>query len=116
MWKNLIMETFNSNNEHDDIVKPKVEIIEEDIKTIQSDIKLCVFEIGEIKNNLVLISETITKLVTADNLHGIGSRSNFEIFGKFVEESLENLSKHQAEAVVLEIVEILHKYKTKSDV
>lgn len=107
------MEAVNSKENHSEV--DRLKIIEDILRKTQSDLKICAFEISEIKNNLVLISEMVTKLANIENVQVINAKTNFSIFGKFVEESLENLTKHQAEAVVLEIVEILHKYKSKNE-
>lgn len=88
--------------------------IEESITTIKNDLGTFVSEISDIKNNLVLISEIITKLATTESIPDVGNK-NYKMFGKFVEDSLDKLPTKQAEAAVLGIVEILHKYKTLCD-
>lgn len=91
----------------------RLEVIEENILKIKNNLENFASEITEIKSNLVLISEIISKLSSVDDMTDIRSRNNYKVFGKFVEDTLDNLEKTQAESAVLEIVEILHKYKTK---
>lgn len=112
------MDSVNSEPDNNGELKMenvKIDIIRTEVSKIQKDVSAITFEISEIKNNLVIISEMMAKVATSQNRSEIVTKKNYDVFAKFVEESLESLVDKQAEAVVLEIVEILHKYKTTSD-
>lgn len=89
--------------------------IEEHINKIMNEFGSFVCELSEIKSNLVFISEIIPKLTNNEHLPETGSAKHYKLFCKFIEDRLNKLTKTQAEAAVLDIVEILHKYETQSE-
>lgn len=81
--------------------------IEMKVETLVESVKRVTTEISEIKGNLQLSSEILKKLTEVRD----ADSECYKSFAKFVEDSLNSMERCDADRVVLEIVDILCKYK-----
>lgn len=75
----------------------------------QDDSKKCVskFVQTELENR----TNTENKFPRADMTKNTEITNNYKVFSKFVEDSLTNMSKMNADQAVLEIVDVIYKYE-----
>lgn len=67
---------------------------------------------SDVKNQLSAPNRTdIESKLLNDMKNAEIAHNNYKVFGTFVEDSLSNMSKSNAEKAVLEIVEIIYKYR-----
>lgn len=88
--------------------EPDTKRLKETVEKLSSTVKTLQNEVDSIKNNLQLSSEVVHKIVGNGD-----SESTYEVFGKFVKNSLTNMSKDDADKAVLEIVDVIYKYRNK---
>lgn len=111
----LLIEDVTNRQTKKDQESDRLKTIDDNILKITTELTTLSSEFTEVKNNLLLMSEIITKLTGVESVTVTRSTRSHYVFAQFVEDSLDKLTKVQSEAAVLEIVEVLHKYKTKCD-
>lgn len=92
--------------ENNDVLE-RLKLLETNVENIVETITKFAGEVNEIKSNLLMSSEVLNKLIQLKDIEG----SCFKSFAKFVEDTLLAMERTDADKVVLEIVDVLCKYK-----